>query len=199
MGLNFKHNLAWSSHLEDGDKPLLPNLRKCLGALKNAGKQIPCASRNTLARGIIISKLSYLVSIWGGATPNLVRKAQSILNMTARWVTKSRRRTRISTLLELTGWFSIQELSSLSSANILWKIVNMKTPKKLHDALSWDPISLKFDIKAARLLATEPNFSHRACLEWNAIPDHVRTIKNISRFKAHMKKWTKERRPKMPD
>ena len=199
LGLNIKQNLTWSSHLEDGEKPLLPSLRKCLGALKHASKLIPCSSRNTLARGLILSKLSYLICIWGGATPNLLRKAQTLQNMAARWVTRSSRRTKISTLLELTGWFSIRELTSLSSATITWKIINMRTPRKLHDTLSWDPITLKFDTKETRLDFTKANFTYRACKEWNNIPDHIRTIGNISKFKKHMKSWIKEKRPRMPD
>ena len=199
LGLNIKNNLTWSSHLEDGKKPLLPSLRKCLGALKNAGKNDPMwiqkhPSKRPNFKQIILSD-KYL----GGATPNLIRKAQSIQNMAARWVTKSPRRTRISTLLETTGWFSILELSSLSSATLLWKTVNMKTPRKLHDNLTWDSTTLKFTLKNARIDFSKSNFTYRACNEWNSIPDHIRTLKNISRFKTQMKKWTKERRPKMPD
>ena len=46
-----------------------------------------------------MSRLSYLINIWGGSTPNLIRRAQTIQNMAARWVTSSRKRTRVSTLL----------------------------------------------------------------------------------------------------
>ena len=185
--------------MEDGVKPLLPQLRKSLGALRNSGKLIPSGSRNTLARGLILSRLSYLISIWGGATPNLLRKAQAIQNMAARWVTSKGRRTRTSTLLELTGWFSIQELTKISSATITWKIINNKTPKRLQDTLTWDPLTLKFDIKEPRLEFTRAKFSYRACLDWNNLPDNIRTIKNISRFKLQMKKLMKETRPRMPD
>ena len=83
--MNLQNNLTWNSHLEIGSKSLLPSLRKCLGALRNIGNMIPQASKNTLARGIITSRLTYLISIWGGATQNLVRKAQRIQNSAARW------------------------------------------------------------------------------------------------------------------
>ena len=42
-------------------------------------------ARNTLARGLVISKITYLISVWGGATRNYRRKAQTLLNSAARW------------------------------------------------------------------------------------------------------------------
>ena len=199
LGLNFQHNLTWKSHLEHGSKPLLPSLRKNLGALKHIGKLIPRGSRNTLARGLIISRLSYLIGIWGGATPNLLRRAQAIQNMAARWITNNGRRARTSILMEQTGWFSIEETIKLSSANTIWKIIHMKTPRKLHDKLSWDQNTLKFNILQPRIEFTKSNFSYRACTEWNQIPDAIRNIKSIGSFKKHMKTWTRSLRPRMPD
>ena len=199
LGLNFQHNLTWKSHLEHGNKPLLPSLRQNLGALKHTGKLIPMGSRNTLARGLIISRLSYLIGIWGGATPNLLRRAQAIQNMAARWITNKGRRVKTSILMEQTGWFSIDEITKLSSANTIWKIIHMKTPRKLHDKLSWDQNTLKFNIQQPRIEFTKSNFSFRACTEWNQIPDAIRNIKSIGSFKKHMKTWMRSLRPRMPD
>ena len=75
----------------------------------------------------------------------------------------------------------------------------MKTPRKLHDALSWDPGTLKFTTLEPRIEFTMAKFSYRACLDWNNIPDQIRSINNISRFKKHMKIWMKGLRPRMPD
>ena len=55
---------------------------------------IPFKSRNTLARGLIISRLTYGISIWGGATPNLLRQAQITQNNVARWVTGKMRKDK---------------------------------------------------------------------------------------------------------
>ena len=65
---------------------LLPDLRKNLGALKQLGEIIPSGSRNTLARGLIVSRLSYLIGICG-VTENHKRQSQILLIGAARWVT----------------------------------------------------------------------------------------------------------------
>ena len=199
LGLNVQNNLTWNSHLESGTKSLLPGLRRNLGALRTISKQIPLNCRNILARGMILSRLSYLISIWGGATPNLIRKAQVIQNGAARWVTGSMRTTRASTLLELTGWFSIREMAHLQSANTIWKIIHQKTPMNLHKTLKWDEDTLIFEMKVPRINFTENSFTHRACTLWNKIPDDIRNLKTIGNFKKHMKLWIKTLRPRMPD
>ena len=56
LGLNVQKNLTWRSHLETGLKPLLPGLRKNLGALRSLGRQIPQGSRNTMAIGILLKQ-----------------------------------------------------------------------------------------------------------------------------------------------
>ena len=131
LGLNLENNLTQNSHLETRGKALLPSLRKNLGALKTLGKQIPRGSRNTMARGLLLSRLTYLIGIWGGASTNLIRKTQIFQNLAARWVTGARKRTKISTLLELTGWFSIQEMERISTATQVWKMIHHGTPRRL--------------------------------------------------------------------
>ena len=75
LGMNIQTNLTFNAHLENGHKALFPSLRINLGALKTLEKQLPNGSRNTLARGPLLSRFTYLISIWGGSTDNLVRKA----------------------------------------------------------------------------------------------------------------------------
>ena len=66
LGLNVQANLTWTSHLESGPKPLLPSLRRNIGALRNLSKMVTFGSRNTIARGFVQSRLSYLLCVWGG-------------------------------------------------------------------------------------------------------------------------------------
>ena len=69
LGANVQGNIMWSSHLETGAKALFPIVRRHLGMLKHKGRLIPLASRNNIARGLILSRMSYLMSLWGGGQP----------------------------------------------------------------------------------------------------------------------------------
>ena len=58
LGMNVQANLTWNNHLEQGPKAILPQLRKNLGMMKRLGRILPQNSRNTLARGMILSRLN---------------------------------------------------------------------------------------------------------------------------------------------
>ena len=47
----------------------------------------------------------------GGATQNMIRKAQILQNKIARFVTKLPRKTRVSTLMRECNWLRISELT----------------------------------------------------------------------------------------
>ena len=68
--------MSWQAHIKTGEKALLGEVRKK-----------PRQSRKVLASSLIVSKLMYLIPIWGGTTRNYMTKLQVTLNNTARFVT----------------------------------------------------------------------------------------------------------------
>ena len=59
-------DLKWSEHILDNQESLVRSLSTRLSALKMIGKVAPFKTRKMLADGIFISKLTYLISLWGG-------------------------------------------------------------------------------------------------------------------------------------
>ena len=104
--------------------------------MRHAGNLIPRASRNNLAKGLIQSRLNYLLPLWGGATESHLKKAQVIINTAARWVTGLSKRTRITELIKQTGWLTIKEQVKLSTAIFTWKVVNLGIPRRLEDRMT---------------------------------------------------------------
>ena len=92
LGAILQANLSWAEQLEKGKRALLPTLRRNLGALQHLGKKIPLGCRKIMATGLIMSRLIYLMPLWGSSTDNYLRKAQIVWNKTARWTTGLRRR-----------------------------------------------------------------------------------------------------------
>ena len=66
LGGNIQENLSWQAHLETGEKPLLPELRKKLGALRHPGTGVPRRTRLRLANSIIMSRLIICCQSGGG-------------------------------------------------------------------------------------------------------------------------------------
>ena len=65
LGITLQDNLTWSSHIENGTDALFPAAQKKLGVLKHLGSSMPMRSRKLLTEGLVISKLRYIIPIWG--------------------------------------------------------------------------------------------------------------------------------------
>ena len=120
LGCNLSENLSWKAHLITGQKPLIKELRKTAGALKHQGAQLPLSCRKLLATGLIQSKVSYLISVWGGATANHIRSIQTVVNGAARQITGLHRRTRIVNLMEACNWLSVSEMTTYYTSIAMW-------------------------------------------------------------------------------
>ena len=64
LGVNMGDNLTWKAHLISGEKPLLAQLRKQAGIIKFLRKNMKMSSRRTLAEGLVLSRLKYLLPLW---------------------------------------------------------------------------------------------------------------------------------------
>ena len=129
LGANVQSNLGWQKHLEGGDKALLPAVRSSLGQLRHQGDLIPRTCRNNLAKTLILSRLQYLMPLWGGAGHTYIQKVQTIMNVAARWVSGMGKRTRTSKLMDRVGWFSAKELIRISTALQTWKCIYFQKPE----------------------------------------------------------------------
>ena len=176
LGGILQANMSWSAHLESGLKALLPRVRRQLGALQSLGRKIPVRCRKTLAHGFILSKLLYLIPVWGATTANQLRGAQVLLNKSARWVTGKARRTRVDELMESAGWLKINEMNLLHSCLLMWKTVHLQKPEHLYGRLTISE-DLKLRTKRTRLQFTEKGWRWKTSEVWNTIPDEIRTEK----------------------
>ena len=66
LGLNIQNDLSWKTQIESGAKALIPTLRKRLGCLKRVGQHIPRSGKLVLANGLLLSKIIYMLPVWGG-------------------------------------------------------------------------------------------------------------------------------------
>ena len=77
LGATLQNNLTWQAHLETAEKAIIPEARRKLGALYSLKKFLPQSSRLQLATSLIVSKLVYLVPLWGGGDPESHQKSTS--------------------------------------------------------------------------------------------------------------------------
>ena len=88
LGCWVSEDLKWSEHLRDNKENLIHSLTTRLGAIKKIGRITTFKNRKMLANGIFMSKLSYLIALWGGCGIVLSQSLQVIQNKVARVVTR---------------------------------------------------------------------------------------------------------------
>ena len=193
LGVNLEQNLTWNSHLESAEKSLLPSLRQQLGSLKHTSKQIPRKSRLTLANGLIMSRIYYAISLWSGTYSSNMKKVQTIMNRTARWIQNSSRRTKTEKLMDDCRWLKVSELMEVQTIVMFWKLLKWKTPHQLYTKIRIED-DLKVHVDKPRLQTTQLGFLWRASILWNKLNEETRKIENLQKLKKELKKQYMEKR-----
>ena len=151
-----------------------------------------------LANSIIISRLIYLLPIWGGGPDKYMNKVQIILNKTARFINGQGRMSTIKGLMESCKWLRVKEMVSLYSLTLLWKVIWLQSPLHLNRKINvLDNMTLS--TSAARLQSTQASFRWRSISTWNQLPSDIRHQQSLPKFKSNVKKWILSRRQQEPD
>ena len=111
LGGLLHHSLKWNTHLRDDKESLINQLTSRLNGLRRVCVNASFGTRLMVANGIVMSKLVYLITLWGGAQQYLMSALQVQQLVAARAVCGvgcwrwSRRK-----LLDKVGWLSVSQL-----------------------------------------------------------------------------------------
>ena len=83
LGGYIQHNMSWQSQVETGDKSVLKRIHTKLGALKYCCQKLPFSSKLLLANAFIISRILYLLPVYGGTERKYLDKLQVTINNAA--------------------------------------------------------------------------------------------------------------------
>ena len=102
LGCWVHEDLKWVEHLRYSKDSIIKSLNSRL-ALKKVRKIATFKNRKMIANGIFMSKLSYLIALWGGCGVVLKKCLQLIHNKVARVVTRLDWNTPAKKLLQQCG------------------------------------------------------------------------------------------------
>ena len=94
-----------------------------------------------------MSKLVYLMPLWGGCEQFLIRSLQTMQNKAARVVSSRSIYTPTKTLLKECGWLSVVQLIFFHSVLLLFKVRRAKSPSYLYEMCSSD---VRYDTRLDR-------------------------------------------------
>ena len=154
-------------------------------------KYLDMKSRLKLGNGIIISKMIYMINLWGSTRPTWLKKIQVVQNMAARYVTKENRYTRVSTLLNKCKWMSVSQMVAFHSMTLLWKTWNREGFLIMKNKLVRNNYGTFYEIRG-RILLTNDSWKRRTVKMWNKMDQNLRLEDNAAVFKGKSKVWIME-------
>ena len=153
-----------------------------------------------VANGVIMSKLVYLITLWGGAEQYLIRAVQVQQLAAARAVcgvgcwrwSKGR-------LLSKMGWLSVKQLIFYHTVLQVHKTLKTKKPGPLYTSLSSEyPYRTRGaahgQIRQNESISVQTTFKYRAMQNFNSVPASVRTGYTAT-VKTKLKTWVKNNIP----
>ena len=66
LGGQLHQSLAWNSHIRDHQSSLTNQLTSRINGLRRLGRNADFGTKLKIANGIVISKLTYLITLWSG-------------------------------------------------------------------------------------------------------------------------------------
>ena len=179
LGANIQDNFSWRAHLLDGERAVIPALRRKLGALKHIAAQLPRKLRQTLANGLILSKINYLPQVWGGAHNKYIKKMQVILNKTARFVCNANIRTSTKSLMEQCNWLFVSESVEYFTLISVWNFKWHNVPFHLNFKIEAGPHNT-FSTPPARIVTSRKSYKWRSLESWNSLPQEIRVFPDLN-------------------
>ena len=150
-----------------------------------------------MVNGLVISRLNYIVCLWGNSLASQLRKAQVCLNASAIFILDKKKSTRQTELMRSCNWLNIVDRTELQSLTQLWKAVRLKVPEFISERISVEVEDTLFT-EHPRLALTAEFWRCKSVRNWNNLPTNLRTELNLKRFKKGVKKYLMERR-NVPD
>ena len=132
LGCYISKDMTWAEYIKVNKENLMKSLNMRLRAVRKIRYLTNFKNRKMIAEGIFMSKLSYLIALWGGCGIGLKRSLQAIQNKAAQAVTRGDWSAPSKELLRQCGWLSVNQLIFYHSVLLVYKVKQRTHPRYLH-------------------------------------------------------------------
>ena len=85
LGCEISNDFTWKEHLQDNEYSLQRQITSRINALKKISFSASFQTRKMIANGVVISRIIYVISLWGGTNDYLLKMLQVLQNRVARF------------------------------------------------------------------------------------------------------------------
>ena len=193
LGIKIHQSMSWNHHIRDAEGSVLKQLVSRVNGLKKLASKADFQTKLMIANGIVISKLSYGLAMWGNCQGYL-KKALQVQQLKAARAVCGYRSFYWSTrrLLSTCGWLSVNQLYWQQVMITTHKILMSKLPVNIHARM----VSRhQHGTRAAAAVSqsfgnqlVSQSFNHSA-RNYNNLPAKLRETSSLPIFKKELRIW----------
>ena len=185
--------MSWNHHVRDAEGSVLKQLITRVNGLRKLTHRASFKTKLMIANGIIISKLTYGLAMWGNCQAYL-KKALQVQQLTAARAVCGYHSYYWSKtkLLSTCGWLSVNQLYWQEVFTTTHKILLSQKPVNIHGRMV---ARHQHHTRAAAgvsrgfgNLIVSTSFNH-AATSYNNLPGNIREAHNMKEFKRSLKDW----------
>ena len=197
LGAQVSNNFLWNEHVFGNDKSMVKLITSRINALLKISWSADFKTRKMIANGIVMSRIVYLIQVYGNASEYLLGFLQVLQNKAARIVTRLGWGTATTTLLKQIGWLSVKQLYVYHSLLLVFKMQQSGKPAYLKEKFrnnfayrTRQATGSCFILnETPRTEKSRKSFVHSNIITWNSLPADIRKINKLPRFKQKLKEW----------
>ena len=202
LGGIVSQDAKWKEHILGSEQSLVSQLTSRINGLCLITPRASFSTRLMVANGIVISKLCYLIQLWGGCEDYLIKALQVLQTRAARSVCRQSWFTPTHVLLKMCNWLSVRQLVFYQTGIMTHKILKTGNPLYLGNKMISDfPYRTRLATTGAirygeefgsRRALNHSSFRFRATVEYNRLPGSIREAKSVQTFKTKLRMWTQQ-------
>ena len=185
LGVIVQSNLKWSKHIQD----LQTKLKVRLAGIEKIRHVLSVDKRNTVAKAIFESVLTYCMAAWGGTSKREIENLQVLQNKAAQFVLNLPGRSSRDQMYKSLNWLTVYQLTVFHTVVAVHSIRRTHEPELLARKLSRENVRRNIVVQNTGLTLFRKSFVIRGAELWNRIPQLIRNIEDCQRFKKELKIW----------
>ena len=186
LGVILDRHLTLEQHI----KSIVSHCYKLLSDIGRIRSVLTEKQTESLVHSVISSRLDYCNALFFGLNKSLINKLQKVQNAAARLILRKRKRTSVRSDIKGLHWLRVDQRIVFKSLLLVYKCINNIAPEELRSLIQMNAGKVqKLNVPALKTTHGRRSFKYIAPHLWNHLPEDMRNIVSVEKFKANLKTY----------